>query len=83
MLHVLVCNRTSSKSAHDSRSGDGARQLRDAVKNKSHRSDRAGKEKSEGDIRIEEPACHAEEAPNGYEQAESEGRRDVERLLEG
>jgi hypothetical protein len=81
--HVLVCDRTRSEREHDGRSGNSARQLRDTVKDESHWPDAANKEKSEADFRIEEPACRAEEEPSGYEQAESKGRRDVERLLDG
>jgi len=56
--------------------------LRDTVKNESHWPDAASKEESEADVRIEKPACRAEKKPGGYEQTESKGRRDVERLLE-
>jgi hypothetical protein len=81
--HVLVCNRARGEREHDGRSGNGARQLRDTVKDESHWANAASKEKSEADFRIEEPACRAEEEPSGYEQAEPKGRRDVERLLDG
>lgn len=80
--HVLVRQWAGSKRKHDACSSDGTRQLRDAVKNESHRANTASEEEGEADVGIEEPARGAEEEPGGDEQAESERRRDVERLLE-
>jgi hypothetical protein len=57
--------------------------LRDAVQDESHWADTASKEEGQADFWVEEPARRAEEEPSGHEQAESKGRRDVERLLDG
>jgi len=81
--HALVRDRARSEREHDGRSGNGTRHFRDKVKYESHRPNAAGEEESKADFWIEEPASRAEEQPSGYEQAESKGRRDVERLLEG